>query len=160
LNATLYRLRCGFPEADMKCYLKETRMRRETTLLSVMSLSVVFAGAVHADGPSGKEVNLFSGKDLSGWEHFLVDENAKLEDVWSVEDGILICQGKPGGYLCTKKMYESFKLVVEWRWPGKPGNSGVLMRITGKPTMLPNCVEGPVAQRQRRRHVRLPGLQD
>ena len=106
-----------------------------------MSLSVLFTGAVRADEPSGKEVNLFSGTDLSGWEHFLVDENTKLEDVWSVEDGILICQGKPGGYLCTKKKYESFKLVVEWRWLDKPGNSGVLMRITGKPTMLPNCVE-------------------
>ena len=85
-------------------------MRRETTLLAVMSLSVLFTGAVRADEPSGKEVNLFSGTDLSEWEHFLVDENTKLEDVWSVEDGILICQGKPGGYLCTKKKYESFKL--------------------------------------------------
>jgi hypothetical protein len=95
---------------------------------------------MRADEPA-KEVKLFNGKDLSGWEHFLVDDKAKMEDVWSVEDGILICKGKPGGYLCTKKKYESFKLVVEWRWPDKPGNSGVLMRITGEPTMLPNCME-------------------
>jgi len=116
-------------------------MRRATTLLAVMSLSVLFAGAAVADEPSSKEVKLFNGEDLSGWEHFLVDENAKMEDVWSVEDGLLICQGKPGGYLCTKGVFENFKLVVEWRWPDKPSNSGVLMRITGKPTMLPNCVE-------------------
>ncbi len=120
-------------------------MRRKTNLLAVMNLSVLFAGAVWADKPSGKDVNLFSGRDLSGWEHFLVDENTKMEDVWSVEDGILICQGEPGGYLCTKKNYENFKLVVEWRWPGKPGNSGVLMRITDKPRMLPNCVEAQLA---------------
>ncbi len=113
-------------------------MRRVTTVLAVMSLFVLLTTAVDV---SGEEVKLFNGKDLSGWEHFLVDESVKMEDVWSVEDGILICQGKPGGYLCTNREYESFKLVVEWRWPGKPSNSGVLMRITGKPSMLPNCVE-------------------
>jgi outer membrane protein assembly factor BamB len=90
---------------------------------------------------TGEEVRLFNGEDLSGWEHFLVDGNARMEDVWSVEGGILVCRGEPGGYLCTKDTYESFRLTVEWRWPGEPGNSGVLMRITGEPTMLPNCVE-------------------
>ena len=115
-------------------------MRLTVALFAVVSLVVLTANAT-AEEPSRKAVKLFNGKDLSGWEHFLVDDKAKMEDVWSVEDGILICQGKPGGYLCTKKEYESFKLVVEWRWPDKPGNSGVLMRITGDPTMLPNCVE-------------------
>jgi len=114
---------------------------------SVISLAVLLTSASWADEPSVKEDKLFNGNDLSGWEHFLVDEKVKMKDVWSVKDGILICKGTPGGYLCTKKEYESFKLIVEWRWPpgGKPGNSGVLMRITGKPTMLPNCVEAQLA---------------
>ena len=109
----------------------------------IIGLSVLLTSAAWADESSAKEVKLFNGKDLSGWEHFLVDEKAKMKDVWSVYDGILTCTGKPMGYLCTKKEYESFKLVVEWRWaPGtKPGNSGVLMRITGEPEMLPNCAE-------------------
>lgn len=64
-----------------------------------------------------------------------------MEVVWSGNDGILECQGKPMGYLATKAQYEDFKLIVEWHWPEKPGNSGVLMRITGDPMMLPNCVE-------------------
>ena len=90
-----------------------------------------------------KVVDLFNTKDLSDWEYFLVDDNAKMEDVWSVKDGILICKGEPMGYLATKKKVKNFKLVVVWRWaPGKkPGNSGVLLRITGKPMMLPKCVE-------------------
>ena len=91
--------------------------------------------------PSGKEIRLFNGTDLSGWEYFLVDEDAGLEDVWSVEDGVLVCKGEPGGYLYTETDYENFRLVVEWRWPDTPGNSGVLMRITDEPEMLPNCVE-------------------
>ncbi|GAB4135369.1 MAG: DUF1080 domain-containing protein [Planctomycetaceae bacterium] len=95
-----------------------------------------------ADSPAGEQ-NLFNGKDLSGWTFFLVDKNAKMEDVWSVKDGLLVCKGKPMGYLATKQKFKNFKLIVEWRWaPGKkPGNSGVLMRITGKPKMLPNCME-------------------
>ncbi len=95
-----------------------------------------------ADKPEGA-VDLFNGKNLEGWEHYLVDRDVKIADVWSVRDGLLVCKGEPMGYLATKKEYTSFKLVVEWRWaPGKPaGNSGVLMRITGKAQALPRCVE-------------------
>jgi hypothetical protein len=116
-------------------------MYRPITLLAVMSLSVLLVSVAESVEPAGKEVKLFNGKDLSGWEYFLVDENAKMEDVWSVKDGLLVCQGKPGGYLCTQEEFENFQLVVEWRWPDEPGNSGVLMRITGEPMMLPNCME-------------------
>jgi hypothetical protein len=90
---------------------------------------------------AAQEVQLFNGSDLSGWEFFLEDENATMADVWSVEDGILVCKGDPRGYLATTDEYESFKLVVEWRWPEEPGNSGVLMRIAGEPEMLPSSVE-------------------
>jgi hypothetical protein len=88
-------------------------------------------------------VNLFNGECLDGWEHFLVEPDKKMEDVWSVKDGLLVCKGEPMGYLCTKKKFENFKLIVQWRWaPGQePGNSGVLLRITGKPMALPRCVE-------------------
>jgi hypothetical protein len=96
---------------------------------------------LRAEESSAEPVKLFNGKDLSGWGYFLVDEDAKMEDVWSVKDGLLVCQGEPGGYLCTDKEYKNFKLVVEWRWPDEPGNSGVLMRITGEPMMLPKCME-------------------
>jgi len=95
----------------------------------------------------GAEQALFNGKDLSEWDYFLMDPAAKMSDVWSIQNGLLICKGEPQGYLATKKDYTNFTLVVEWRWaPGtKPGNSGVLMRITGQPTMLPNCVEAQLA---------------
>lgn len=86
---------------------------------------------------------LFDGKSLDGWECFLTKPDVKLADVWTVEGGILVCKGEPLGYLYTKASFTSFRLVVEWRWaPGtKPGNSGVLLRITGEHAFLPNCVE-------------------
>jgi hypothetical protein len=115
-------------------------MRRGILWLVVgLVCSVACLGAAE----EGKAVKLFNGQDLAGWTYFLEDDNAQLEDVWSVQDGILVCKGQPMGYLATKQEFKSFKLVVEWRWaPGKePGNSGVLLRITGKPMMLPKCVE-------------------
>ncbi len=90
-----------------------------------------------------QDLPLFNGENLKGWEYFLVDENLKMEEVWSVQDGILICKGEPLGYLVTQNEYTNYKLVVEWRWaPGTPaGNSGVLMRISGEPKGLPKCFE-------------------
>ncbi len=91
-----------------------------------------------------KTVALFNGENLDNWEHLLVDENAKKEDVWSVQDNLLACKGEPLGYIYTKEKYKNFKLVVEWRWaPGKePGNNGVLLRITeNKPKGIPKCIE-------------------
>jgi len=108
--------------------------------------------------PSNQGIPLFNGRDLSGWEPFLVDENARMEDVWSVEDGILVCKGEPRGHLHTAEDYESFKLVVEWRWPEEPGNSGVLMRISTRHAA--ELRGGTAAEWKRRGYVRIPGLQD
>jgi len=110
-----------------------------------MAVAVALAAALMAsaaDKPAGA-VDLFDGKSLDGWEHYLVDPDVKMSDVWSIRDGLLVCKGEPMGYLATKKEYTSYKLVVEWRWaPGKKaGNSGVLMRITGEPKALPKCAE-------------------
>ncbi len=89
-----------------------------------------------------KPVRLFNGKNLDGWQSHLVDSDVKMEDVWSVEDGILVCKGEPFGFLHTNEKYTNYRLVVEWRWPEEPGNSGVLMRVTGDPpSFLAKCVE-------------------
>ncbi len=114
---------------------------RRCMLLAIMALACCWSLKVNAD--EQKTIELFNGKDLSGWEFFLVDPDVKMEDVWSVKDGLLVCKGEPTGYLATKQEFKNFKLVVQWRWPAgkEPGNSGVLLRITGKPMMLPKCVE-------------------
>jgi hypothetical protein len=102
---------------------------------------ILLSASLTACSPATREIGLFNGRDLAGWEYFLVAEGATMEEVWSVEDGLLVCRGEPRGYLYTENDYQDFRLVVEWRWPGDPGNSGVLMRITGEPAMLPDCVE-------------------
>ncbi len=95
------------------------------------------------DPISIRPVDLFNGQNLTNWTAVLAEPKVTKDQVWSVQDGLLDCKGEPMGYLGTKDSYTNFRLVVEWCWaPGKnPGNSGVLMRINGKPQALPRCIE-------------------
>lgn len=101
--------------------------------------------AVQNNASSAQVEDLLADRSLGNWEHLLVDKSLGKADVWSVdENGVLICKGKPLGYLHTKKSYQDFTLSLEWRWaPGtKPSNSGVLLRIAAPPeSFLPKCIE-------------------
>ncbi|MCD7976531.1 MAG: DUF1080 domain-containing protein [Tannerellaceae bacterium] len=70
-----------------------------------------------------KEVNLFNGKDLHGWE-------AYGTELWYVKDGLLVCESGPDkeyGYLATRDYYDDFDLTVEFKQEAD-GNSGVFIR--------------------------------
>jgi hypothetical protein len=105
---------------------------------------VLFAGLVARgadEATAAKPVQLFNGKDLTGWTFVSKDANAKMEDVFSVSDGVIHDKGNPTGYIRTTEKYTSFKLVVEWRFPGKAGNSGVLLRVQEPDNVWPKSVE-------------------
>ena len=125
-------------------------MRRIASLLIIFAvIGCLCVTAMAQDKPAKKKkaskaVALFNGKCLDGWECFADAPDVKMEDIWSVKDGILVCKGEPLGYLYTKQDYTNFKLTVVWRWaPGaEPGNSGILLRITGDAvSFLPKCAE-------------------
>lgn len=126
-------------------------MSRKRVILSIVGILALLSGSAISQYGSkqqpkkGKVITLFNGKDLTGWDYYLEDPNLKMEDVWSVDpkEGILICKGKPNGYLYTKADYTNFILTLEWRWaPGKPaGNSGVLLRMVGPHKIWPKSVE-------------------
>lgn len=70
-----------------------------------------------------KEVSLFNGKDLHGWE-------AYGSEKWYVKDGLLICESGPDkqyGYLATREYYDDFDLSVDFKQLAN-GNSGVFIR--------------------------------
>jgi 3-keto-disaccharide hydrolase len=114
-------------------------------LLAIAAVTAVAPSAIGqsaaAAGPT--EIKLFNGQDLGGWTFHLADKSAKMEDVWSVADGVLTCKGKPVGYLRTKKDYANYVLRLEWRFdPAKgPGNSGVLIRLVGPDKVWPKSIE-------------------
>lgn len=93
---------------------------------------------------------LFNGKDLSGWTQDIPkkDENPSTPDAFVVRDGKLVSLGEPRGHLITDKVFKDYKLTVEYRFPGKPGNCGVLVhastpRALGK--MFPQSIEVQMA---------------
>jgi len=98
-------------------------------------------GCTTEEGNRGGPLRISDG--LEAWECYLADPEAKVQDVWCIEDGVLICRGKPLGYLYTKRGYRDFVLKLEWRWPPgkKPGNGGVLIRMTGEHRIWPMSLE-------------------
>ena len=82
-------------------------------------------------------------ESLEAWACYLADPQAQVQDVWRVEDGVLICTGKPLGYLYTKKDYGDFVLKLQWRWPPEKdaGKGGVLIRMTGEHRIWPKSLE-------------------
>jgi len=98
--------------------------------------------------PAKDTINLSNGKDFEGWHMYLKDADAKPKDVWKVRDGAIWCTGKPTGFIRTKKEYSDFKLVLEWRWPEKPGNSGVLLHMSGEEKIWPLCMEAQLMHKR------------
>lgn len=64
----------------------------------------------------------FNGKDLAGW----VSVNT-APSTWKMQDGMLICSGKPIGELRTARMYQNFVMELEWRHMVPRGNAGVFV---------------------------------
>lgn len=98
------------------------------------------------DAAAPNQVNLFNGKDLTGWTAVVPDLAAKKEDQskpWTVKDGVLQCAGNPGGYIRTNDKYTNFVFHCQWRFdPAKgAGNSGVLLRMNGKDKVWPKSIE-------------------
>ncbi len=91
--------------------------------------------------PDDNAIALFNGKNLKNWHVYLENAGVNPKSVWKVQDGAIWCTGKPTGFLRTKKEYSDFKLVLEWRWPEKPGNSGVLLHMSGQEKVWPLCME-------------------
>lgn len=119
---------------------------KTTSLFTLVGTTVLLllTGCKTAETDSvGAARELFNGKDLVGWRHMLADPAVSREQVWSVRDGLLVCQGNPLGVLHTKGKFTNFRFVLEYRWaPGtKPGNSGILTRINGPSRALPRTVE-------------------
>ncbi len=69
----------------------------------------------------GKPIQLFNGKDLTGWKM-----SNPGPPVWTVRDGTLISPGN-GPELISDAKFQDFKLHVEFNC-GKDSNSGVYLR--------------------------------
>ena len=76
--------------------------------------------------------SLFNGKDLSGWYMDVpeLDKDVSLRKPFIVREGMLVSLGTPMGHLITEQAFENYRLEVEYRFPGEPGNCGVLVHAS------------------------------
>jgi hypothetical protein len=71
-------------------------------------------------------VQLFNGKDLTGWQNA---RDAKAENKWKAEDGTLtnVATGHDGNDIATTQQFKDFELKIEYKTV-KEGNSGTYLR--------------------------------
>jgi hypothetical protein len=55
-----------------------------------------------------------------------MDKDPNVRNPFIVRDGMLVSLGKPNGHVITDEVYRNYRLDVEYRFPGEPGNCGVL----------------------------------
>lgn len=98
--------------------------KRVTYLIAIITLSTstVFA----------QLRNLFDGKTLTGWHADVPakDKDLNTPDAFIVRDGMLVSLGEPRGHLITDAVYQNYRLEVEYRFTGKPGNCGILVHAS------------------------------
>lgn len=93
-----------------------------------------------------KLTKLWNGKDLTGWTADVPakDTDSSLPDSFVVRDGLLVSMGNPKGHLITNEAFKDYRLEVEYRFPGKGGNCGVLVHASTPRSlykMFPQSIE-------------------
>ncbi len=71
----------------------------------------------------GKPIDLFNGKDVSGW----LCQDPRRPMGWFVKDGILMNEGKEANNIYTRQKFNDFNLQVEFNVDPQ-SNSGVYLR--------------------------------
>lgn len=110
-------------------------------VLFCLVFSLLFTLTAHSQTKS-----LFNGKDLSGWHVDVpaMDDNENTRNPFIVRDGLLVSLGTPGGHLITDEIYENYRIDVEYRFAGEPGNCGVLVHASTPRSlydMFPKSIE-------------------
>ena len=102
-------------------------------VIPLFVFSILFFSWQFSYAQKNKETySLFNGKDLTGWHVDVpeMDHNAESINPFIVRDKMLISLGEPRGHLITDSIYQDYKLEVDYRFPGKPGNCGVLVHAS------------------------------
>lgn len=84
---------------------------------------------------------LFNGTNLAGWTEYVKQPATNGLPVWTVRDGVLRAEGQPLGFVRTVGAYRDYRLTLEWRWPEKPTNSGVLLHAEPEDQIWPKSIE-------------------
>lgn len=121
-------------------------MSRCQSFLVLMCCLAVASTATSSFAVDPETQSLFNGKDLGGWHVDVpeADDNPQIEDSFIVRDGMLVSLGTPRGHLITDQSFSDYRLEVEYRFAGTPGNCGVLVHAStprALSDMFPKSIE-------------------
>ena len=104
---------------------------RKFTPLIIFSI-LLFSGQVSIAQKSKNTHSLFNGKDLTGWHIDVpeMDDNTQAINPFIIRDNMLVSMGNPRGHLITDSIYQDYRLEIDYRFPGEPGNCGVLVHAS------------------------------
>lgn len=116
--------------------------------MQIRIVNIVMIGALGlflASCTNGKK-HLFNGKDLSGWHLDVpqLDSVPTTVNPFLVRDGQLVSLGTPKGHLITDASFENYRLSLEYRFVGAPGNCGILVHASTPRSlykMFPKSIE-------------------
>ena len=130
----------AFPYPPVKSFVMNLR-----SVIAACLLAPLLWFSTYADQPATKVIELFNGRDLAGWTVFNDLTRGDGVGTWTAREGAIVCQGKPRGFLRTNVDHANYRLRLQWRWPGKPGNSGVFLHGSGPDKIWPQCYEAQLA---------------
>ena len=152
------------------------QLRHLLTLAAIATTALLVSSLADAGGGNGW-VKVFNGKDMANFKYVLAikkGEIAKGDDplkaptgTWKVEDGVIICTGKPNGYFYEDKVRKNYMVKYDWRYKRPDnlqddekfgGNSGYLAGITGEHKVWPKCVEIQGMNKEHGRVIPLGGF--
>jgi len=118
-------------------------MNRNKNILKTLCLGAFAVSTIAASAQISKPIQLFNGTNLDTFT-FCMKNDADPAKTWSVENGVLHCNGSAVGYLRTKDAFTNYILTVEWRFTKvepKKDNTGVLVNLQSPDKVWPVCVQ-------------------
>jgi len=110
---------------------------RSLPVMKRTALVLCFGLAACNSPPAARDaaaIMLWNGKDLAGWHADVpvpaTDHDRSVPPSFVARDGLLVSMGKPEGHLITDASFHDYRLVAEYRWPGAPGNCGILVHAS------------------------------
>ena len=94
-------------------------------------------------GKLGTPIPLFNGKDASGWLWHGTIPGSKLEETFTVKNGVLHCaavKSNATGFIDTDKAYKNYVLTIDYRHI-TPANGGIFICIAGEEKVWPDALQ-------------------
>lgn len=113
--------------------MKNARIFTAFAAFAAATAAIAASVAAAASAQSAAQSrSLFNGRDLSGWHMDVpeLDKNPSARRPFIVRDGKLVSLGTPGGHLITDSAFEDYRLEARYRFPGRPGNCGILIHAS------------------------------